>query len=219
MTSIKRVLCVAGGVLATVALSSTYFFAKGGSTVDLPFYSDRTFAPSWTAVDHSVTAGTAADEVFVDQTGESFTLASLRGRVHVASFIFTRCSVICPPLVSSMAKIQESTAGTDLALLSYSVTPDLDTVDVLREFGDDRDVDPARWKLLTGNPTGLLRIAHDVYFADDDGVREALEQPDAFLHTEKLLLIDQNGHIRGVYSGTHPFDVQKLIEDARTLLS
>ena len=189
-----------GLVLVLASASTACLSSAGAATADLPFYADRTFSPSWEAVDHSVTVGTAADEVFVDQTGESFTLESLRGRVHVASFIFTRCSVICPPLVSSMAKIQAATADTDIVLLSYSVTPDLDTVDVLEEFGRDRGVDSDRWKLLTGNPSGVLRVAHDVYFADDDGVRESLEEPEAFLHTEKLLLIDQDGHIRGVYS-------------------
>ena len=49
-------------------------------------------------------------------------------------------------------------------------------------------------------------------------MRASLAEPDAFLHTEKLLLVDADGHIRGVYSGTHPFEVQKLIEDIRSIL-
>lgn len=183
---------------------------------DLPFYADRTFSPSWTSVDHSVTQA-GAEETFIDQTGASVSMSSLRGRVHVASFIFTRCSAICPPLVSSMKRVQSAVAGSDVVLLSYSVTPDLDTVDVLREFGRDRGVDPSRWKLLTGNPGGVIRVARDRYFADDDGMRTSLAKPDAFLHTEKLLLVDGGGRIRGVYNGTQPFEVQKLIEDVRLL--
>ncbi len=183
----------------------------------LPFYSERTFTPSWAPTRHSVTAGSLADEPFIDQTGAGFTLASLEGRVHVASFIFTRCAGICPPLVSSMKKVQAAAAGTRVVLLSFSVTPDLDTVSVLRDFGKDRGVDPSRWKLLTGNPDGMLRAARDLYFADDDGMRQALAKPEAFVHTEKLLLVDAIGRIRGVYNGTQPFDVQKLIEDMRNL--
>ena len=206
-------LCQA--VLLGLTLLST---ACVDQTADLPFFADRTFTPFWSEVDHSVTAGDAAAERFVDQTGRPFTLSSLKGRVHVASFIFTRCSVICPPLVSSMAKVQAAFADADVLLLSYSVTPDLDTVDVLRTFGRDRGINPARWKLLTGNPSGVLTVARDVYFADDDGMRESLAAPDAFLHTEKLWLVDADGHIRGVYNGTHPFEVQKLIEDIGELL-
>ncbi len=200
-------------LMLTAALSA----ACASPAADLPFYADRTFSPSWSPVAHSVTTAAAADEAFVDQTGAAFTVSSLRGRVHVASFIFTRCSVICPPLVSSMKRVQSAVAGRDVTLLSYSVTPDLDTVDVLRTFGGDRGVDPARWKLLTGNPAGVIRVARDLYFADDDGMRASLAKPDAFLHTEKLLLVDADGQIRGIYNGTQPFEIQKLIEDIRSL--
>jgi protein SCO1/2 len=197
----------------------TLSVACSTQAAELPYYADRSLTASWTPVDHSVITAGVADEVFVDQAGAEFTLRSLRGRVHVASFIFTRCSAICPPLVASMKKVQAAMGGSDVTLLSYSVTPDLDTVDVLRDFGRDRGVDPSRWKLLTGNPTGVLRVARDLYFADDDGMRASLAKPDAFLHTEKLLLVDAEGHIRGVYNGTQPFEVQKLVEDVQTLLA
>ena len=203
-------------VLVAAAVGSSA--ACAARAADLPYYSERTFTPAWSRVTHTVTGGLAAEERFVDQTGTNFTLASLRGRVHVASFIFTRCSAICPPLVSSMKKVQAAVAGTDVVLLSYSVTPDLDSVDVLREFGQDRGVDPARWKLLTGDPSGVLRAARNLYFADDDGMRQSLAKPDAFLHTEKVLLVDAEGHIRGIYNGTQPYEVQKLIEDLHKLL-
>lgn len=62
-----------------------------------------------------------------------------------------------------------------------------------------------------------MRVARDRYFADDDGMRTSLAEPDAFLHTEKLLLVDADGRIRGVYNGTQPFEVQKLIEDLQKL--
>jgi protein SCO1/2 len=203
-------------VLTIVALAVT---SAACFTADesLPFYSDRTFSPAWAATDHSIiVAGDA--ETFVDQSGASFALSSLRGRVHVASFIFTRCAAICPPLVSSMKRVQAAAAGTDVILLSYTVTPDLDTADVLRDFGRERGVDPSRWKLLTGNPGGIIRVARDRYFADDDGMRALLSKPDAFLHTEKLLLVDRDGRIRGVYNGTQPFEVQKLVDDLRVLV-
>jgi protein SCO1/2 len=116
-----------------------------------------------------------------------------------------------------MKRVQSAVAGLDVTLLSYSVTPDLDTVDVLRTFAGDRGVDPARWKLLTGNPAGVIRVARDLYFADDDGMRASLAKPDAFLHTEKLLLVDAEGQIRGIYNSTQPFEIQKLVEDIRSL--
>ncbi len=87
----------------------------------------------------------------------------------------------------------------------------------LREFGRDRGVNPSRWKLLTGNPSAVVRAARELYFADDDGMRVALGDADTFLHTEKVLLVDAGGHIRGIYNATQPLEIQKLIEDLNTL--
>jgi len=203
-----------GAMLLSASLSCA---GCGARAAELPYYSGRAFTPAWSKVSHVVTSGALADERFLDQTGAAFTIASLRGRVHVASFIFTRCGTICPALVASMKKVQAAVAGTSVALISYSVTPDLDPVDVLRDFGRDRGVDPARWKLLTGNPSAVVRAARELYFADDDGMRASLGEAGAFLHTEKVLLVDADGHIRGVYNGTQPFEIQKLIEDLNAL--
>jgi protein SCO1/2 len=183
----------------------------------LPYYAERAFTPVWTKVPHSATRHLVSDTPFLDQTGSAFAPASLHGRVHVVSFIFTRCAAICPPLVSSLKKVQVATAGSDVMLVSYSVDPTRDSVDVLRTFGAARGVDSAHWKLLTGTLNGVHQVARDLYFADDDGMRKSLANPDVFLHTEKLLLIDRDGHIRGIYNGTQPFEIQKLIEDLRIL--
>ena len=181
----------------------------------LPFYGDRSFTPSWTPVPHSVTDHLASDTPFLDQSGQAFTPGTLKGRVHVVSFIFTQCAAICPPLVASLKKVQ---AATDVALVSYSVDPANDSVAVLGEFGHARGIDPARWQLLTGTREGVHTVARDLYFADDEGMRQTLANPNTFLHTEKLVLIDTEGRIRGVYNGTQPFEIQKLLEDLRALM-
>ena len=113
--------------------------------------------------------------------------------------------------------MQAATAGTDVALVSYSVDPAHDTVAVLNTFADSRGIDSSRWKLLAGTTEGVHRVARDLYFADDDGMRRSLSDPNTFLHTEKVLLIDRDGHIRGIYNGTQPFEIQKLVEDIRVL--
>ncbi len=203
-------------VLSVVGGSACVAEGKGAA---LPYYADRLFTPSWTPVAHSVTTHVAADTPFLDQTGSAFSPSSLRGTVHVVSFIFTRCASICPPLVSSLKKVQAATAGTAVTLVSYSVDPAKDSVPVLQEFGLARGIDPARWKLLTGSVTGVHQVARDLYFADDDGMRKSLADPETFLHTEKLLLVDRDGHIRGLYNGTQPFEIQKLIEDLGVLVA
>ena len=135
----------------------------------------------------------------------------LAGRIHVASFIYTRCAAVCPLLVRQLLRVQEATRGTpDVALVSYTVTPDTDSPAVLASFGRDRGVDAARWWLLTGDRRQIYALARQSYFADED-------RADDFLHTEKVLLVDGGGRLRGVYNGTQPFEIDQLVSDIARL--
>lgn len=202
--------------LAIVLLSMSAT-ACGVEASGLPYYADRTFSPHWsldaTGADHSVVRHVLADTPFLDQRGRPVTPASLAGQAHVASFIFTTCASICPPLVSSLKRVQ---AQANIPMVSYSIDPSTDTVEVLAQFGRDRGIDPARWALLTGTPDGVRRIARDLYFADDDGLRDIVPEG-VFLHSEKVLLVDADGRLRGVYNGTQAFEIDKLLADIATL--
>lgn len=145
------------------------------------------------------------------------TLRDLAGRVHVASFIYTRCSAICPALVSNLKRVEAAIEDPRVVIVSYSVTPDLDPPATLAAFGRERGIDPARWKLVTGDREQIYALARDTYFATDERLRATLTGTSALLHTEKLLLVDRRGRLRGVYNGTQPFEIDHLIEDARTL--
>lgn len=187
-------------------------FARPASA-PVPYYGGADFTPSWSPVAHRVGAF-----ALTDQRGQAFTDADLAGKVYVASFIYTRCSLVCPVLVKGLRQVQQATAGTGIEIVSYSVTPDIDTPDVLKTFGAERGVDPARWHLLTGSRDTIYGLARAAYFADDERVQSTLADPTAFLHTEKLVLVDQNGRLRGVYDGTLPRDIELAIADAKALV-
>lgn len=186
------------------------------STPVLPFYDSADFTPRWArSVDHTI-----GDFMLVTQTGERLGRRDLDGRVHVASFIYTRCAGICPAMVTQLSKVQEAIAGRgDALLVSYSATPHADTVDTLAAFADERGIAAANWKLVTGDPAQIYALARHSYFADDG--RLEVEQPavEKFLHTEKALLVDRQGRIRGVYNATVPHEMDKLIGDLGLLLS
>jgi len=177
----------------------------------LPYYDTADFAPNWSPVAHRVGAFQ-----LTDQRGRPFTDRDVAGRVYVASFIYTRCALVCPVLVKNLRKVQDAAVGA--MVVSFSVTPDIDTPDVLGAFGTERGIDADRWRLVTGDKKTIYGLARDSYFADDERVREAVDQPDAFLHTEKLVLVDQQGRLRGVYDGTLPREIELLIADAKALL-
>ena len=204
---------VAGAVLAGV-LAAGCGPAGRAPGEGLPFYDSPDLTPRWGLT----TAHTVGDFALTTQTGEPITGADLDGRIHVASFFFARCDDLCPLLVSRLRAVQAALADHPAALLvSYSVAPAHDSVDVLARFGEEQGVDPARWKLVTGDPAVIYRLARESYFADDDRLDASRSPAELFLHTEKVLLVDRAGRLRGVYNGSMRFEIAKLLADVETL--
>jgi protein SCO1/2 len=138
----------------------------------------------------------------VASDGRPFGSDELRGHVYVASFFFTRCPSICPTLMKGMATLQRRFRDGDLdsvRLVSISVDPDHDTPERLRAALPGYGVDSSRWALLTGPRDRVRALAVD-------GFRVALGEPQAtdagildIAHAAKLLLVDGNGALRGLY--------------------
>lgn len=203
----------AGGVVLAVCILSACAAPALRPEGGLPYYSDATFTPVW----GGATTHRIAPFSLVTQTGAAVTERDLAGRIHVASFFFTQCPNICPPLVQQLKRVQAATSGSaDVLLVTYTVTPAHDTPDVLARFGREREIDPRRWLLVTGAPGEIARLARESYFADDRRFGD-VPPGQLLLHTEKVILVDPEGRLRGVYNGTFPFDIDRLIEDIATL--
>lgn len=185
---------------------------QGVTVGGLPYYDEADFTPHWSPVAHRV-----APFELTTQEGRPVSGASLAGRPYVASFVYTSCAAVCPILVRQLSRVQTALAG-DARIVSFSVTPDTDTPEVLAAFGRERSIDPRTWSLVTGSKRTIYTLARTSYFADDSRVGLAPDDATAFLHSEKLLLVDGDGHLRGVYNGTQPHAVDQLISDFSTLL-
>jgi len=196
------------------AAAAVLMMQAGGSTPPLPYYDDSALTPRWHAVDHRI-----ADFSLVMQTGEPLRRQDLIGKVHVATFIYTRCANVCPAMVTQLSKVQKAIAGrSDAAIVAFSVTPQSDTPETLAAFGRERRIDPGSWKLVTGDPDTIYELARTSYFADDGRLEAGKPAVEQFLHTEKALLVDREGKLRGVYNATLPFEIDKLLSDLDVLL-
>ena len=205
-----RLGVISAAVLIIAGLSTPRPWSAGASA--LPYYDSRDFTPRWTPVDHRV-----ASFHLVDQRNQPLTATDLDGRIHVASFLFTACPSVCPILVERLKPVQEAIRDQrDVLMVSFSVTPLTDTPAVLAGFGRMRGVDPDRWRLLTGELTEIEKVIRDSYFADDDRPVDGVPQS-RLLHTEKVLLVDRERHLRGIYNGTNAFEMERLVEDIATL--
>ncbi len=189
------------------------------SRVDtLPYYGDATFTPHWLAADSSALANfhRISDFELTNQEGETITAQTFADKIYVTDFFFTTCPGICPQMTANMGILQdEFLEDEEVLLLSHSVTPERDSVSVLKDYAENKGVDSKSWHLVTGEQQVIYELGRKDYFVEEDlGVDK---EADDFLHTENFVLIDKNRHIRGIYNGLNKAAIQQLIADIYTL--
>ena len=186
----------------------------------LPYYNEQSFTPQWLS-DKSPELDSfhkIPSFSFVNQNGETITEKTFENKIYVAGFFFSTCPGICPTVRSQLTKVQESFAEDEQVLIAqHSIRPSNDTQDVLQDYALKNGINDDKWHLLTGDKEAIYELAKTAYFASED-LGNAQKAND-FLHTESLLLIDQNKHIRGIYNGLNSGSVDYLIEDIKILTS
>lgn len=184
-------------------------------TKKLPYYDTSDFTPKWEIKNKNI-LHKIRPFTLTNQENETFTEKDIDGKICVADFFFTSCPGICPKMTKSMSDIQkEFINDNEILLLSHSVTPDRDSVPVLKQYAIDKEVDFSRWKLLTGDKKEIYDLGRKYYFVEEnEGVAKGDE---VFLHTENFILIDKERHIRGIYNGLDPNSIQNLIRDIKVL--
>ncbi len=181
----------------------------------LPYYDTADFTPKWEMYNEK-TFHQIRPFKLINQENQPFTERDIEGKICVADFFFTTCPGICLKMTNSMSEIQKEFFNDDeILLLSHSVTPEKDSVPVLKQYAKEKKVDFKRWKLLTGNKNEIYDLGRKYYFVEEDeGVKKG---NDVFLHTENFILIDKQRHIRGIYNGLDPNSMQNLISDIKIL--
>jgi protein SCO1/2 len=204
------------------ALPALLLWAVAGcspETDPLPYYRAADLTPEWLspASAELQSVHRVPDFTFVDQDGTVVSNGDLDGTVYVANFFFTSCSQICPTMRSNLARVQDAFLHDDgVRLISHSVAPEVDSVSVLSAYARANGIRSGKWHLVTGPFGEIQSLARLGYFVDlDDQTGFDRE----VIHTETLVLVDERGHIRGVYTGTLAYDVERLIEDISILRS
>jgi protein SCO1/2 len=185
----------------------------------LPFINKPDFTPEWIAENDAAYKDIHRIPTFsfTDQDGKTVTEKTVDGKIYVADFIFTRCGSICPKMTTNMGLLQEKFKNNnEVLLLSHSVTPDMDSVPVLKKYAEAKGVISGKWHLLTGKEEDIYALAKKQYFAGD--TIGYYQTGNEFLHTENFILVDKLRRIRGVYNGTLALEMERLADDINTLL-
>jgi protein SCO1 len=149
-----------------------------------------------------------------NQQDKSFGSKELARKVYVINFIFTRCAGPCPLMTKKMAMLQESVNEPGVRYVSVSVDPNYDTPERLKAYGDRFKADHSRWAFLTGESKTVFEVIAGFKLA-----AISADEPTGILHDERMLLIDQQGNVRGIYSSSSEEELSALARDIRALLA
>ena len=179
--------------LVGVFLLITYFLKESNSSNNLPI------------------SGTVPDFEFTDSNGQIITREDMKGKVWVADFIFTTCTMACPIMTGNMNIIHKTFRdNNNVRIISISVYPEYDTPAILKEYASRYNANTDRWHFLTGPEEAVKKIIKNGFKIGD--------YEDIIFHSEKFALVDISRNIRGYYSGMKTEDMSQLQKDIKILL-
>ena len=220
-----RYLFITIGILSVIILSLFYNALKPEK--QLPIYTpamvnaelvDSLVQHKNNKMEHKI-----ADFSFQNQNNETITQKDYENTIYVADFFFTTCPTICPIMTDNMVWLQDKIKDMpNVKLLSFSVTPDIDTPEVLRKYADEKGVIDSKWNMVTGDKKDIYYLARQSFLAVKTETTGELYD---MVHTENFILVDKNGRIRGFYDGTNldqdkgddTKNMMQLLEDIKWL--
>ena len=179
-----------------------------------PFYDSADFTAEWIPLSSKKLKEIHKIQPFIfqDQSGSFISDTLLRGNIYAVNFFFTTCPSICPKMTNNLIEVQDKIKNLKkVKLVSFSVMPWVDSVEVLNNYAKKNKIINSKWHLLTGDKNKIYDLARTSFFAEK---RIGLQKKsDEFLHTENIVLVDYAGRIRGVYNATLPLELNMMIND------
>jgi len=170
-------------------------FTNSFETKQLPFY------------------GTLPTFELVERTGATVYSDDLKHKVWIAGFVFTNCAGQCPLIASKMRFIQEKLRFKDnFRLIAITVDPERDSPKALAAYAKRYDADPYKWLFLTGRPGDIQALVKNGFRLASEGSGSEMT------HSDRLVLIDGYGRIRGYYDALDENAIRTLLKDTRKLL-
>ena len=161
-----------------------------------------------------------ADFSFLNQNGEEITQEFVKNKVYVAEYFFTTCGSICPIMNKQMKRVQAAYSDNEgLKILSFTVNPEIDSVEQMKHYAVGHNADDHQWQFLTGEKKKLYALARKSFFVLKPAEAQNLGDAGSdFIHTNNFVLVDRKRRIRGYYDGTSTTSVDSLIHDIGRLL-
>lgn len=152
------------------------------------------------------------DFTFTNQNGEQVSKSDLDGEFWIADFIFTNCETVCLPMTANKAVLQQMLKDEgleDVQLVSFSVDPERDSPEVLKEYGEERGIEFDNAHFLTG-----YDYAEIEQFSIDSFKSAIAEEPDSdqISHTVSFFIVSPNGDAITRFDGTQRDAMEDIVE-------
>ena len=156
---------------------------------------------------------------FLNQNGKWITDREMKGKISVVEYFFTTCKSICPIMNQQMQRVHSAfIQDQGVKIFSFTVDPEIDTVEQLKRYAESHQATPGKWHFLTGNKADLYALARKSFFVLKPAEAQNLGDAGSdFIHTNNFVLIDKELRIRGYYDGTSIKEVNELISDIKRL--
>ncbi|OUR92388.1 hypothetical protein A9Q87_07885 [Flavobacteriales bacterium 34_180_T64] len=154
-------------------------------------------------------------ENFTNQLDTKFTTASIKDKVFISNFFFTRCPSICPPMRSELIDIAQHFENySDFLIISHTIDPEFDSTLVLKNYAEATGITHQKWQFIRASETQTKQQAKQFmtnFRPYEDGTD--------YYHSSYITLVDQKKHIRGFYNSSIPKEVERLKKDIKILLN
>ena len=198
----------------------TIFCKCNNQTEYLPYYNTPDFTP------YFLNSSNEIKSIISHKIGNfeakshhlnNFSHKDLKGKVHIANFMFTSCTSICPIMTNNLKIVSEAFKNhPEFLMISFSVTPWIDSIPKLQSFAKSYGITAKNWHLLTGKKSEIYKLARKSYFAEKN--LGFTKDSSEFLHTEHVVLVDKKLRLRGIYNATLKLEMIQLKEDIALLI-
>lgn len=160
---------------------------------------------------------TIPDFSYINQDSITVTKKDFKGKILIVDFMFTKCPDICPPMTSQMKRLATLTKDLSdhIQFVSFTIDPDRDTPARFREYIEEMGIEAKNWSFLCGDEIETYDLALQFFHV---GAQRSTDPEEDFLHDDEFVLVDKEGHVRGLYGGTETDQVDQLHQDIRKLL-
>ncbi len=175
----------------------------------LPVYGPAEVGVNGDTIYHAVPAFS-----FINQQGKAITDKDFKNKIYVANFFYATCPRECPKMSDQLERVQNAFIKDDqVRIISHTINPEHDSVQVLADYAKKYNADPTKWWFVTGSKEAINSIAQQGYYVE----AAQGKNPDDFFHSQQLILVDKDKHIRGFYDGLDAPSVDTLIDEIKVL--